>query len=137
MNRLLQYSTKRLARFQPALRRIRERAEKRQDAWFKRRESDFKALKKAAFRLRDKATGLIGGWVEIESAAKSSDFEVRAHGGGWAVFEKGGKNGPVQTFAKKSEAVEDGKRRARLRGGHVEVLTKQGSVQSTFTYQPA
>lgn len=137
MNRLLRNSINRLSKLQSALERVRDRAQKRQDAWLKRREHEIKAFKKAAFKIRDRAVDFIGEWVEIEGVTKSSNFEVRAHEQGWGVFEKGGKGVPVGTFGKKNEAIDEGKRLARLRGGHVDVFTKHGSVQSTFTYQPA
>lgn len=137
MNRLVKYTMTRLGRLQPMLGKIQKRAQKRQDAWLKRREGDVDSLKGVALKFRDKAVDFIGEWVEIEGLTKSSSFEVRAHENIWGVFEKGGKGVPVATYSKKSEAVDEGKRRARQRGGHLEVLTKQGAVQSRFTYQPA
>ncbi|MCM2282348.1 MAG: DUF2188 domain-containing protein [Bdellovibrionaceae bacterium] len=136
MNRLLQISMKRLGRLQPALERIRDRAAKRQEVWLKRRGRDMVSAKKLIFRFRDKTLDRIGDWVEIQGLTKSSNFEVRACEEGWGVFEQGGNSIPVEAFAKKAEAIESGKRRARQRGGRVEVHTKHGTVQNSFTYQP-
>ena len=55
-------------------------------------------------------------------------FEVRPSSDGWMVA-RAGSSLPLHVFAKKPDAIKEAKRLAREKKTHVDVFTRQGSLQ--------
>lgn len=125
-----------MRRLQPALGRVQERAQARQEQWTRRRQADWENVKTVLQNLRDKTTGWLSDWIVVDGLIEKTTFEVRPNGStGWKVCERGASMAPLKTFPKKNDAISEGKRLAKARHGHLHIFGRNNSVQEKFEFE--